>query len=343
MSALAAYDVQRLLGKGAMGEVRLVRRRADGALLALKSVEFVSAKDRALATNEITILRKLSHPHVVRFEDSFVDKESVCIVMQYCEGGDLADLISTQRTAGKRLAEPESRGLLAQLASALAHMHSIKIVHRDIKSSNVFLLGGGPSGAFGASRYALLGDFGVAKALESTRAMACTQCGTPYYLPPEVCNGANYNTKADLWSFGVLAYEILALRYPFTADNLPALVMKIVSGKHAPLPSTISAELRGLVQSLLQQRPKDRLSADQVTQHPALQVATAPPAPRGASPASGAAAREPSPICKQPPSSSSSSTQQSAASKQQQPPPPPPPPPQQNLPPNAQQQKQRLK
>ena len=175
--------------------------------------------------SEVQLLRELDHPHVVRFDDAFVRDEDVCIVMQFCEGGDLAGLIQQQRSAGKRLPEAEVRGLLLQLASALAHMHALRVVHRDIKSSNVFLLG---AGADGASHHAMLGDFGVAKALESTRAMACTQCGTPYYLPPEVCNGAQYNAKADMWSLGVLAYELCALRYPFAAATLPALVMAIV-------------------------------------------------------------------------------------------------------------------
>ena len=161
-----AYEHQRALGKGAMGAVALVRRKADGELLALKSMAVHSAKDRALARNEIEILRKLSHPHVVRFEDSFVLGQDVCIVMQFCEGGDLARLICEQRSAGRRLPETEVRGLLAQLGSALAHMHALRIVHRDIKSSNVFLLGANaaPGGALGATRHALLGDFGVSKA-----------------------------------------------------------------------------------------------------------------------------------------------------------------------------------
>ena len=107
-----AYEHQRALGKGAMGSVALVRRKADGELLALKSMAVHSAKDRALARNEIEILRKLSHPHVVRFEDTFVLGQDVCIVMQFCEGGDLARLIGEQRSAGRKLPEAEVRGVL---------------------------------------------------------------------------------------------------------------------------------------------------------------------------------------------------------------------------------------
>ena len=120
---------------------------------------------------------------------------------------------------------PATRRLTAARARACA----LAVVHRDLKSSNIFLRtlpsaasptspashtsfvsGGGSSG--GGQHHLLLGDFGVAKALESTKAMACTQCGTPYYLPPEVCNGAPYDVKADIWSLGVLSYEICAVR-----------------------------------------------------------------------------------------------------------------------------------
>ena len=189
-----------------------------------------SGRDRELAANEIRILRSLSHPSIVRFHDSFVSGDDLCIVMQFCPGGDLSDLLGRQRAKKQKLPEPEVRAMLTQLVSALAHIHSYRIVHRDIKSSNVFV-----SDARGADGpHVLLGDFGVAKALESTRAMACTQCGTPYYLPPEVCNGSQYNVKADIWSLGVLAYELCALRYPFTGETLPQLVMRIVGGRWLP-------------------------------------------------------------------------------------------------------------
>ena len=109
-----------------------------------------------------------------------------------------------------------------------------------------------------------LGDFGVAKALESTRALACTQCGTPYYLPPEVCSGAPYGYKADVWSLGVVGYEMASLRYPFVADSLPALVMKIVAGRRTPITSGISSDLRGIIESMLQMRAKERPAAAQI-------------------------------------------------------------------------------
>ena len=152
----------------------------------------------------------VADPNVVRFEESFVHNDDLCILMQYCPDGDLMELLAKQRSSGRRLPEADVRCMLAQLAAALAHIHSRRVVHRDIKSSNVFIDSGRGRGG---TRQLLLGDFGVAKArhvtstrpraasvkahhvtpprehrstlaciltqaLESTKAMACTQCGT---------------------------------------------------------------------------------------------------------------------------------------------------------------------
>ena len=215
---MEAYVTEKALGRGAMGAVFLVRRKADSLKLALKTVAITSARDRTLALNELAILRSLDHVHIVRFVDSFVHKEELCIAMELCAGGDLSSLLMKQRELQKRLPETEVRSMLAQLTSAMAHVHAMRIVHRDLKSSNIFLrqplsrdCGSGGGGWGGGQHHLLIGDFGVAKALESTKAMACTQCGTPYYLPPEVCNGAQYDVKADIWSLGVLGYEICAV------------------------------------------------------------------------------------------------------------------------------------
>ena len=138
MASISDYEIIRKLGQGAMGSVHLVRDN-EGATLALKSVAICSKRDRELAANEIRILRSLSHPSIVQFHDSFVHGDDLCIVMEFCPCGDLADLLGRQRAAMKRLPEAEVRAMLAQLTSALAHIHAARIVHRDIKSSNVFV------------------------------------------------------------------------------------------------------------------------------------------------------------------------------------------------------------
>ena len=276
---MEALEELKLLGRGAMGSVHLMRR-PDGAQFALKKIAIPTREDREVALQEVTIMQRLQHPHIVSFLEASVQHATgeLHILMEFCPKGDLGALLERQRRASKRLAEADACSMLRQLTSALAYVHARRVVHRDIKSPNVFVCDAEPGHVF-----VKLGDFGVAKALESTKALACTQCGTPYYLPPEVCSGTPYDAKADVWSLGVLAYEMLALRYPFRAATLPALVMQIVGGKYSPLPSAYSGELRTLVGSLLRQLPRDRPAADQLLRHRLLR------------PPPGTAAAEPPP------------------------------------------------
>ena len=136
---MEAYVTEKALGRGAMGAVFLVRRKADSLKLALKTVAITSARDRTLALNELAILRSLDHVHIVRFVDSFVHKEELCIAMELCAGGDLSSLLMKQRELQKRLPETEVRSMLAQLTSAMAHVHAAG------------LRGGGEAAAGGAA------------------------------------------------------------------------------------------------------------------------------------------------------------------------------------------------
>jgi len=156
-----------------MGSVHLARRKSDGELLALKTVEVCSDRDRELAANEVSILRSLQHSNIVAFYDSFVYGSEIVLVMQYCPGGDLAGLIAEKRAASRRIPDAHVRSMVCQLASALSHVHANRVVHRDLKASNVFLMSKAP----GTPRRAglepdveavgvMLGDFGVAKTLE---------------------------------------------------------------------------------------------------------------------------------------------------------------------------------
>jgi NIMA (never in mitosis gene a)-related kinase len=129
-----------------------------------------------------------------------------------------------------------------QICLAIKHIHDKKILHRDLKSQNIFLTKNG---------LVKLGDFGIAKCLNFTLEKAQTIVGTPYYLSPEIVNSKPYSFKSDIWSLGVLLYEMIALRMPFDADSLPLLSLKIIRGQHTPLPSSFSKELRQLVNSML--------------------------------------------------------------------------------------------
>ena len=134
-------------------------------------------------------------------------------------------------------------------------MHSKYILHRDLKSQNIFLTNTG---------MVKLGDFGISKCLDFTLAKARTIIGTPYYLSPELIQNIPYSYKSDIWSLGVLLYEMTALKMPFDGDNLPLLALKIQKGEYEKLSNRWSSDLKQLIYSLLNVNPDKRPSIKEI-------------------------------------------------------------------------------
>ena len=128
-------------------------------------------------------------------------------------------------------------------------MHDKKILHRDLKSQNLFLTKRG---------ILKLGDFGIARVLSNTKSKAKTVVGTPYYLSPEIIRNEGYSFKSDIWSLGVLLYEMAALQPPFNAQSLHQLAQKIIAGKYSPPPSNFTNATSSLIAAMLQKNPADR-------------------------------------------------------------------------------------
>jgi len=227
MSVCADFAFERKLGAGANGSVFHVRRVADQQEYALKQIDgFDELAPPAQATvlREVKLLAAVNHPHVVSYMESFIEDGRLHIVMELCEGGDVHSML--RRRAGALLPESEVWRLYGEALRGLEHLHSLQILHRDVKSMNLFLA------ADGSLR---LGDLGVARQLSPSTAVAHTVIGTPYYLSPELCNGQPYGAKADVWALGVVLYELLtAGQLPFTATNQAALVLRILRGEYAP-------------------------------------------------------------------------------------------------------------
>lgn len=187
-------------------------------------------------------MEKLRHPNIVHFEEAFFTKSktSLCIVMQYCDGGDLSDQIKRAKNVPFR--EGEILHWFVQIGLGLHHMHMRKIMHRDLKSQNIFLLGNGRL---------VLGDLGIAKVLDGTMAMAQTCIGTPYYMAPEIFQERPYGFASDMWALGCILYEMCQGCVPFEATNMPALMKKIMKGEFKKVRQTFSNEMRALVSSLI--------------------------------------------------------------------------------------------
>ena len=223
-SSLADFAVLGRLGSGSYGTVFKVRRKADGQVYVSKAIRIaeLAYKEQMDAIKEVQLLAEMDSPFIVRYYDSFVDGDSLHIVMEHCERGDLSRHL---RRAGERgakgLAERHVWSVLVQIALGLHYLHSKRILHRDMKSANVFLTARGAAGvvgdadadaaaggAGGARNFprVKIGDLGVAKLLGTSASFANTVVGTPYYLSPELCEDKPYNAKTDVWALGVVAY-----------------------------------------------------------------------------------------------------------------------------------------
>lgn len=262
------YTRQKSLGAGQFGCVFLVTDRTKpDAQYVLKEVNYVKQQDqsperaRQLALSEARCLQKMNHPNIISVVACFERPEVVFIVMEFADGGDLWHASREQRKNGGGKGFDESRILnwVAQIALALYYCHSNRTLHRDIKTANIFL---------NKDDTVKVGDFGLHKNLDPFLENAKTLIGTPSFLSPEVCRHQSYNHKSDMWSFGVVVYEMIALRSPFRAKTQMETFRNITETQHAPMPEQFSAGLRHLVDSLLAKEARDRPSAKDILEHP---------------------------------------------------------------------------
>ena len=214
-------------------------------------------EEQKSAINEVKILAALDSPYVVKYYDSFIDTESLHIVMEFCNKGDMQTLLKLAKERGLHsLNENVIWNIGLQVILGLHYIHSRRILHRDLKAANVFLSRDIDNGQ--RNYDVKIGDLGVAKLLDTSTAVAKTIVGTPYYLSPELCADKSYRDKSDCWALGVLLYECCCLRRPFEAKNQCALILKIIQEDPTPLPSSTPPGLRKLVMWLLKKEPSER-------------------------------------------------------------------------------------
>ncbi|XP_076409408.1 serine/threonine-protein kinase Nek1 isoform X5 [Peromyscus maniculatus bairdii] len=243
------------IGEGSFGKAVLVKSTEDSRHYVIKEINIsrMSGKERQESRREVAVLANMKHPNIVQYKESFEENGSLYIVMDYCEGGDLFKRINAQK--GALFQEDQILDWFVQICLALKHVHDRKILHRDIKSQNIFLTKDGT---------VQLGDFGIARVLNSTVELARTCIGTPYYLSPEICENKPYNNKSDIWALGCVLYELCTLKHAFEAGNMKNLVLKIISGSFPPVSLHYSYDLRSLLSQLFKRNPRDRPSVNSI-------------------------------------------------------------------------------
>ena len=240
------YTIIERIGVGSYGRIYKVKK--ENRLFVLKEIPIHKNVDNEKVEsvkNEAEILSSLSNKYVVKYYESFTMSQNIYIVMEYCEKGDLCTYM-TERLKNKKqncyFTEDFIWKLFIQISIGLYYIHSKKIIHRDIKTLNIFL-----TKDFNGK----IGDLGVAKVLDGTT-NAITFIGTPYYVSPEMCQNKPYNEKSDIWALGCILYELITFRHPFTATNQAALFIKILHGNYTPLPENTSKDLVNMVKFILQ-------------------------------------------------------------------------------------------
>lgn len=202
----------------------------------------LNEKEKENALNEVRILASIEHPNIVGYKEAFFEEstQTLCIVMEYADGGDLQSKINQLKKDYKHAKEQEIWSIFYQMVVGLQALHSHKIVHRDIKCANVFLTKEG---------VAKMGDLNVSKIAKM--GVLQTQTGTPYYASPEVWQDKPYDKRSDIWSLGCVLYELTALSPPFTAKDMQGLYKAVLKGVYPKIPAHFSSDLTEMIKTLL--------------------------------------------------------------------------------------------
>ncbi|KAL9267265.1 CBL-interacting serine/threonine-protein kinase 11-like protein [Drosera capensis] len=256
---LGKYELGKLLGYGASGKVYHGRSLETGESVAVKSVSkrrVIKSGHVANIKREISIMRRLHHPHIIRLNEVLGSKSKIYFVMDFATGGELFAKVSKGR-----FSEDLSRRYFRQLISAVGYCHSRGIFHRDLKPENLLL---------DENWNLKVSDFGLSAVRDQIRGdgMLHTMCGTPAYVAPEILSKKGYDgAKADIWSCGVVLFVLSAGFLPFHAENLMSLYRKIHGGQFR-CPKSMSPDLKHLLSRLMDTNPETRISIDEILPDP---------------------------------------------------------------------------
>ncbi len=258
---MEGFEILKKLGDGAYSIVYKVRRKEDNKIYALKKVKLqnLSDKEKENALNEVRILASVKSPFVISYKEAFIEDSdsSLCLIMEFADKGDLYQKITEFKKMGTFFEEVDIWRIFIQMTLGLKALHDMKILHRDLKSANIFLESDGS---------AKIGDLNVSKVAK--KGLGYTQTGTPYYASPEVWKDQPYDLKSDIWSLGCVTYEMITLHPPFRAQSMEGLYKKVIKGQFPKISDNYSNDLSELIHMLLKVNAGERPSCSQIIKHP---------------------------------------------------------------------------
>lgn len=252
------FSIGQRLGEGSFGLVCECKEVATGKPYAVKFVETDDEDDKTI--KEINILKDCDSPYIVRYFGCYAKDNILWIVMEYCPGGSVKDVM---RLCKRSLNEDEIAAILHCVVTGLVYLHAHKVLHRDVKASNILL---------SADGVAKLADFGVSAQLSHTIQRRESVVGSPHWMAPEVLvqDHLGYDNKADIWSLGITAIELAEGVPPRAGMHLAQVLLRIPSEPPPTLqdPNKWSVDIRDFIAKCLKKSPMDRPSAQELLSHP---------------------------------------------------------------------------
>jgi NIMA (never in mitosis gene a)-related kinase len=256
------FEIIRTLGQGAFSTVFLVKRKKDNKQYALKSIkmENLSKIEQQNSVNEVRILSSIVHPNIISYKESFWNwnNKTLNIIMEYCDDGDLESKIKKMERNKIKFNENLIWNYAFQILFGIKALHDKGVIHRDLKSANIFLSK--------LNNKCKIGDLNTGKVIKNNKIKnnSSFQIGTPTYFPPEIWKQGEISYKSDIWAFGCIVYEMCSLKMPFKGKNMEELKKNICKGKFEKISSRYSKELWVFIQTLLKIDLEKRPDCDMI-------------------------------------------------------------------------------
>jgi serine/threonine protein kinase len=248
---LEQFEFYELLGKGAFDEVYRALNKSTGEIVSIKCISIPTSQQTSEWKEEIEIVKRFDHPNIIKYYGNFEDSGKIYLVTEYVDRDNLSIFIKDRKIQNKPLSERLLIEIISQIASALKHIHQHKVIHLDLKSSNILLTLEGDAKITG---------FSTLNFFKSSLKEVSTFASTFFYMSPELLSGQFYSSATDIWSFGILLYELITFDILFKEAMMQ--FAQLIRSENVPkITQHYSSELQQLTSDMLNKDPIQRISA----------------------------------------------------------------------------------